>query len=119
MTRPVGGYFARHMEDPEYAAAYQELEAEYEAERAQIQAGVPAVSAEQRMEEVSEYFKANPHLTRILHLLETKDQPQILLTPGFLGYSLRDARSRFQVSSEAHYDATIVSTQVIYNADVS
>lgn len=36
MTKPVRDYLARCMEDPEFAEAYQELEAEYQAERARI-----------------------------------------------------------------------------------
>jgi hypothetical protein len=40
MTKPVRDYFARRMEDPVYAAAYQELKAEYQAKRARIRAGI-------------------------------------------------------------------------------
>lgn len=40
MTKPVYDYFARCMEDPEFAAAYQELEAEHQTERARIQAQI-------------------------------------------------------------------------------
>jgi hypothetical protein len=50
MTKPVRDYFARCMEDPEFAAAYRELEAEYQAECARIQARIQRDSLRQMVE---------------------------------------------------------------------
>jgi hypothetical protein len=58
------------MEDPEFAAAYQELEAEYQAERARIQARIQRGPLWQALKEVEEYFNRHLSLARVLNWLE-------------------------------------------------
>jgi hypothetical protein len=66
MTKAVRDYFARRMEDPAYAAAYQELEAEYQVERARIQARIQRGPLWQALREVERYFNRHLGLARAL-----------------------------------------------------
>lgn len=118
MTKPVRDYFVRCMEDPEFAAAYQDLEAEYQAERARIQARIQRGSPWQALKEVEEYFNARPGLMRILDWLQRMQQQQALLAYIFPIRQPVDANAGYQVSSEAQYDASIISTEVRYNVNI-
>lgn len=114
MTKPVRDYFVRCMEDPEFAAAYQELETEYQAERARIQARIQRGSSWQALKEVEEYFNTRPDLMRILDWLQRMQQQQALLTYILPARQPSGANAGCQISSEAQYDAAIISTEVRY-----
>jgi len=118
MTKPVHDYFVRCMEDPEFAAAYQELEAEYQTERARIQARIQKGSLWQALKEVEEYFNERPDLVRILDWLQQIQQQQALLTHILPVRQLSGASADYQISSEASYEAAIISTEVSYNANI-
>ena len=118
MTKPVRDYFVRCMEDPEFAAAYQELEAEYQAERARIQARIQRGSLWQALKEVEEYFATRPDLVRILDWLQQMQQQQDWLTCILPGRQPSYANAGFQISSEASYDATVISTEASYNVNI-
>ena len=114
MTKPVHNYFARRMEEPAYAAAYQELEAEYQAERARIKNRIQRGSLWQALKEVEEYFNTRPDLVRILDWLQQMQQQQALLISILPARQLGSANAGCQISSEAQYDAAIISTEVRY-----
>jgi hypothetical protein len=118
MTKLVRDYFAHRMEDPAYAAAYQELEEEYQAERARIQARIQRGPLWQALKEVEEYFSTHPDLVRILDLLQQMGQQQALLTHILPARQQSYANAGFQISSEAGYEANFISTEVSYNDNI-
>ena len=114
MTKPVRDYLVRCMEDPEFAAAYQELEAEYQAERARIQAQIHRSSLRQALKEVEEYFNTHSDLVRVLDWLQRMRQQEIWLTSLLPIGQLSEADASFQISSEVGYDSKIITTEVSY-----
>jgi hypothetical protein len=119
MTKPVSDYFAHRMRDRTYAAAYQELEVEYQAKRAQIQDRIEKSSPMQKFEEVRKYFDAYPDLMRVLGWLQQLQRQQDLLAYILPASQPSGISSEFQISSEARYDLNFISTTVEYNVDIS
>jgi len=114
MTKPVRDYFARCMEDPEFAKAYQELEAEYQAERARIQARIHRSSLRQALKEIEEYLNTHSDLVRILNWLQIMRQQEVWLTSLLPAGQLNYANTSFQISSEANYDAEMITAETRY-----
>ena len=117
MTKPVRDYFIRRMEDPAYAAAYKELEAEYQAERARIRDRIQRSSLWEALEEVEEYFNTRPDLVRLLDWLQQMQRQREWLSYTLPAGQPSYADAGFQVSSEAGYDANdakIITTEASY-----
>ena len=120
MTKPIGDYFACRMKDPGYAAAYQVLGPEYQAERERIRARIQQEdSIQHAFKRVMEYLEAHPDLVQVLNWLkQVRDQEALLMYLGPVR-QLRDARAGFQISSDADYNSNFVSTEVTYHVNVS
>jgi hypothetical protein len=114
MTKPVRDYLARCMEDAEFAEAYQELEAEHQAERARIQARIHRSSLRQALKEIEKYFNTHSDLVRVLDWLQIMRQQEIWLTSLLPAGQPNYANTGFQISSEADYDAGMITTETRY-----